>query len=208
MMRRVSFGVIALTLLGLTQGSSAAPVVFAANLSGAIEAPPNASPGSGRTVVVVDLDAHTLQVSATFRGLLGPTTAAHIHGPTDDPFPGNIGQTAGVATQVPSFALFPLGVTEGSFDQILDMTLDSSYNPSFLAANGGTAASAEAALAAAIFEGRAYLNIHTEFARGGEIRGFLQPVPEPATVGLAGMGAISLAGYAWRRRRRQAGSVA
>jgi hypothetical protein len=47
--------------------------------------------------------------------------------------------------------------------------------------------------------GRAYFNIHTSFAPGGEIRGFLAPVPEPAVLSLLGVGicAISL-----RRRRR------
>ena len=47
--------------------------------------------------------------------------------------------------------------------------------------------------------GRAYFNIHTSFAPGGEIRGFLAPVPEPAVLSMLGVGlcAISL-----RRRRR------
>jgi hypothetical protein len=50
----------------------------------------------------------------------------------------------------------------------------SSYNPAFVSANGGTAASAEAALFAGIMAGHAYLNIHTTTFPGGEIEGFLE----------------------------------
>ena len=48
-----------------------------------------------------------------------------------------------------------------------------SYNPTFVAANGGTAASAAKALLAGIQAGQAYLNIHSMMFPGGEIRGFL-----------------------------------
>ncbi len=76
-------------------------------------------------------------------------------------------------TTTPTFAGFPLGVTSGSYNNTLDLTLASSYNPAYITANGGTTATAEAALAAAIASGRAYLNIHSSVFGGGEIRGFL-----------------------------------
>jgi len=47
--------------------------------------------------------------------------------------------------------------------------------------------------------GRSYINFHTSEFGGGEIRGALILVPEPATVGLLGIGAI---GLLTRRRRR------
>ena len=47
-------------------------------------------------------------------------------------------------------------------------------------------------------EGRAYLNIHTSTNPGGEIRSFLEPVPEPATTGLIAIGLFAL--VALRRR--------
>lgn len=81
------------------------------------------------------------------------------------------------------------------------MTLASSYNPSFVTAQGGTTSSAEADLAAGIAAGKAYLNIHTSLFPGGEIRGFLDPVPEPSTLLLAG---AALASLTLLRRRRQA----
>jgi hypothetical protein len=77
----------------------------------------------------------------------------------------------------------------------------SSYNPAYVTANGGTTASAEAALAAAMAAGEAYLNIHTTVVPGGEIRGFLTLVPEPSGAALLGLGAAIIA---WARRGRTA----
>ncbi len=61
-----------------------------------------------------------------------------------------------------------------------------------MTANGGTAASAEAALAAALAADEAYLNVHTTNFTGGEIRGFLTPVPEPATLGTLLLGVLGI----------------
>jgi hypothetical protein len=126
----------------------------------------------------VDIDpvAHTMRVRADFTGLTGTTTASHIHAATTLPGTG----TAGVATTTPTFAGFPLGVTSGSYDNTLDMTLASSYNPAYVTAHGGTTAQAEADLFAAIASGQAYLNIHSSTFGGGEIRGFLVPLATPA----------------------------
>jgi hypothetical protein len=165
---------------------TAAPIIYVANLDGPSESPPNASPGTGFAEVTLDLALHTLEVNVTFTGLLGTTTAAHIHAATASPGTG----TAGVATQTPTFTAFPLGVTSGTYDHTFDLTLDSTYNPSFETANGGTTAGAEAALAQALADGKAYLNIHTNTVPGGEIRGFL--VPEPATIALIALGGIGV----------------
>ncbi len=89
-------------------------------------------------------------------------------------------------------------MTSGVYDHTLDTSLLSTYNPAFVTANGGTAASAEAALGFGLSTGRAYLNVHTTAFPGGEIRGFLVPVPEPAT--LAALGLVGLCGLAARRR--------
>lgn len=182
------------TLSGLAHASV---LVTEANLDGPSESPPNASPGTGFAQVTYDSVAHTLALDVTFSGLLGTTTASHIHAATAVAGSG----TAGVATQLPFFTGFPIGVTSGSYSQTFDLTDTASFNSSFVTANGGTAAGAEAALAAALNEGKAYLNIHSSLFAGGEIRGFLVPVPEPGTYALiAGLG---LCGFGvWRRVTR------
>lgn len=165
--------------------------MFSADLSGAAESPPNASPGTGSAQVVFDEGAHTMRVMVSFSDLIGTTTASHIHAATAMPGMG----TAGVATQVPTFMNFPLGVTSGTYDMTFDMTQDSSYNPAFVVAHGD-AAGAEAFLLQSMVDGTAYLNIHTSQFAGGEIRGFLVPSPSGAALlGISGM-------FLGRRRRR------
>ena len=158
-------------LLAAAMPANAAILHYNCTLSGPAESPPNASPGTGGAEVTIDNVANTMRVQATFSGLLGTTSACHIHTPTAVAGTG----TAGVATMTPAFTGFPLGVLSGSMDHTFDLTLTATYNGPFVTANGGTAASAEAALLAGIAAGKAYFNIHTQSVPGGEIRGFLQP---------------------------------
>lgn len=167
---------------------------YSAVLSGPAEAPPNSSPGIGTAVVTVDLDLATMRVQTVFSGLQGTVTASHIHCCTVSPGTG----TAGVATVLPTFIDFPLGVTAGSYDRTYDLTSASSYGAAFVTANGGTTSGAMNALLAGLADGKAYLNIHTSAFPGGEIRGFLQ-VPEPASGSLL---LIGLTGCLFGRRRR------
>ena len=178
--------------------AQAGTITYTAVLSGANEVPPNASPGTGFATVVYDDIAHTLLVSATFQDLIGTTTAAHIHAATAVAGEG----TAGVATTAPTFVGFPLGVTSGVYLNTLDLTLASTYNPGYLnnAINLGNVTTAEASLAQALADGKAYFNIHTNAFPGGEIREFLT-VPEPgSSLVLLGIG---IAGLAARRLRRR-----
>jgi hypothetical protein len=168
---------VAVLVIGAASLAQAAVVSYTTSLSGPNESPPNASPGVGTATVDIDAVAHTMRVQAAFSGLTGPTTASHIHAPTLVALTG----TAGVATTTPTFAGFPLGVTSGFYDNTLDMTQSSSYNPSYVTANGGTTATAEAALFQAITDGKAYLNIHSSTFGGGEIRGFLVPASTPTS---------------------------
>ena len=176
-MKRIWYLVtLLIAVLVPAQHSFAEPITFTASLSGAAQSPQNASLATGLATVIVDPAAHTLQISVSFTGLQGKTTAtaSHIHCLCTAP-PG--AEVTFAATQVPTFVGFPLDVTSGTYSNTLDMTLLTAFSPSFLAATGGTAASADAALLAGMLAGTAYLNIHTDQFPRGEIRGFLRRAP-------------------------------
>ena len=192
-MKRISvlLGISVVFALLAAAPSQAAIITFTANLTGPQETPPNASPATGLATVDLNVTAHTLSVNESFSGLIGgPAAAAHIHccaGP---------GVAAIVAVPFPGFP----AATSGSYLNIFDLTLLATYNAAFVTANGGSAATAEAALEGAMASGLTYVNIHNATFPGGEIRGQLATVtPEPATVALFITG---IAGLLIARRRR------
>ena len=189
--------IIGLMASGLIS-ANAAEIQYSVSLSGPNESPVNASPGLGSGMVTFDDSLNTLTLQLSFSGLTGTTTASHIHAATTVPFAG----TAGVVTTTPNFAGFPLGVSSGIYSATLDLLSASSYNPSYVTAHGGTPAGAEAALVAAMASGQAYWNVHSSAFAGGEIRGFLTPVPEPSSLALLGLCGIGMAVLAWRKDRK------
>lgn len=115
--------------------------------------------------------------SQGFSDLSSVANNSHIHGPTASINGAGFTQTAGV--------LFNLARSSS-------------------AVTGGTFTGAPILLSAAqetdLLNGKWYINLHTANNGGGEIRGFLVPVPEPSVVvlGALGVGALLL-----RLRRRQ-----
>jgi hypothetical protein len=216
MLRFTGLAVIATAILLAAPSAHAAVTAYNFTFDGASENPVNGSPATGTGSAAYDDVAHTLTLIANVTGLQGTVTQAHFHGPTaTSGLPDNnpVGETrqqaaaavanVGIAVGNPSLLNFPTGGNSVTYNQVIDLTLASTYNNTFLMNNGGTTAGAEAAFVGLLASGRTYWNIHTGPAGtgfpGGEVRGFPFLVPEPATMGLALVGLVTLG---LRRRRK------
>jgi len=192
MLRTLIASCAAAALLCAAGAAQSATLVYIANMDGATEVPPNLSTAFGFTTVTVDNVLNTMQVNITYAGLTGGApAAAHIHCCSAP------GTNVGVAVGFPNFPT----TTSGTFSQLFNLLDPTIYTSGFLTGfGGGTAAGAEAALLAGFVAGTAYSNIHNAQFPGGEIRGQLHAVPEPASWALMilGFGAV---GATLRRRR-------
>ncbi len=196
-------GLSAALVAACTLGSLARAAVFPYSfvLNGASENPVNASPGTGTGSAIYDDVAGTLTLSAAFGGLQGNVTQTHFHAVTATDGRGGDAAAAavvnvGIAIGNTTLPGFPLGVTSGNYNQVLDLNDPSIYGAGFLSGQGSVA-NARTAFVDALANGRTYWNVHTSSFPGGEIRGFPVLVPEPASTGLCLVGLIAFA----RRRR-------
>ena len=151
--------------------SQGATIMFSIFLDGVQETPANASPGTGTGSLSLDDATGDYTTAGTFSALIFTTTLAHIHGPAA------IGDgPAGIIDPL----TVDIGVTSGTFS------------------GAGTFSAAEMA---DLLGNLYYVNIHTTSFPGGEIRGQILKIPEPASVVLLGCGALVVVAAAWRRRR-------
>ena len=198
-MRHLLSPLLITLLLGVASAAQATVTNYTTTLSGLKEVTPNTSPGTGTAAIVIDDVANTMALNVSFSGLAGTTTGAHLHCCTAQPLTGS----GPVATMVPAFSMFPLGVTAGTYNMTFDLLSASTYNPTFITNHGGTPATAEADLLTALAAGTSYFNLHTSAYPGGEMRGFLvaAPIPEPGNLAMWAMGLAGLVGVRrWRSR--------
>ncbi len=80
---------VGIAALGAAAFLAVAPAAFAevqnykAALSGANEVPATTSQGSGTLTATYDTTSKKLSYTVSYKGLTGPATAAHFHGPAD-----------------------------------------------------------------------------------------------------------------------------
>lgn len=184
--------------------SNAATYQFNAQLSGANENPPNASPATGVSTLFYDDfgtpaigdDKYDFSLSAS--GFTSSVTGYHIHGlatPSQN-------APVRVSLDAPPFE----SVFFGSTRTLLVGGNDVTPPASIPAGNGFS----EMTFLSALRAGLTYVNVHSTAFPGGEARGQLNEVaaiPEPETYALM-LAGLGLVGFAARLRRKSLPSTA
>ncbi len=158
--------------------------------------------GTGTLSMEYDDEGRTLYINATWSGLSGTTTTAHIHCCTATPNNGTAGVALATGGILPGF---PLGVSSGSYTQLIDLSSTSNYSSGFVTSSAGFGGltdpdeAAQARLIANLSSGQAYFNIHSTAFTSGEIRTFVTAVPEPGSWAMLALGLAGIAGIARRR---------
>jgi hypothetical protein len=135
------------------------PTAFRVALTPGAETPPCPAAGAGTlgtAQITIPAEGASIQASATYEGLSGPVTAAHIH----------FGSAVAPGPVVLSF-----GDSLGSPGSHI---FAKTFVPSDYIAAAGAPADFAAFITAMRAGGVAYVNVHTAACKGGEIRGEIQ----------------------------------
>lgn len=182
--------------LALIGGAAQASVV---HFEGQFKPEAVGATGTGSLMLTYDDVARTLAIDAMWSGLSGTTTNAHIHCCTAAPNSGTAGVALAQAGTLPGWVN---GLTSGSYQRLIDLSLANQYSGTYLTNSGGTTALAEKRLIDNLMSGQAYFNIHTTTFGGGEIRAFVSKVPEPTAYALAVTGLLAAGLFSRRRQKR------
>ena len=164
------------TALLLATPAHAITTVFSTILASAGEPVPT-STATGAAVVSFDDAVNSVTVLMSFSGLANISPFGHIHCCTAVPGTGSVGVALGF-TPLPA-------ATTGSYISVFSLT-----------------PGAFSSLLAGTTSGRSYVNIHTPGTYGGgEIRGFLAPIPEPGSYALL-LSGLAVIGWVARRQKR------
>ncbi len=167
---------LVISAIAVVSSANAAQWILSANLLAGNEVPPVNSPATGSFLGTYDDVTNSLVVSSmSVTGFLGDLTVSHIH----------VG-SAGVAG----------GVTL-NFGPNTNWTNNGGGSYTYNSPGAFTFAEANEA---ALLNLGTYVNVHSSFAPGGEVRGQIvaTAVPEPATMAVVALGLAAMA-----KRRRQ-----
>ena len=187
-------------MLSVASSAEATLYVLQANLDVAQEGrtqPPNTSippPPSGVAIMVYDDVTNMFDLHAAANGLIlsDPTSPifmrdSHIHSAP-------IGSNGGVIHPFGSGAPGGTGPWVETLPGFIELHLNDVLFARAEEVNAATGRTREQEL----LQNLTYLNLHSNRNTGGEIRGQLIVVPEPAAIGMLGLGALALLA---RRRR-------
>jgi CHRD domain len=181
---------LALVVLLSVQGSARSDFIATATLTGDGE---SNSPGTGFGTVTFNSATDSLSIMLTFSGLTSPVaTPSGVPGPAHIHF----GQPGVEGPIIFPFLDFPTGGTSGIYSTTLTAANLMPDPPDGI----NTFTDAVNAIAA----GDTYFNIHTVAFPGGEIRGQITAVPEPAGLTLLALGLGGALAFPRFGRRRAA----